>query len=208
MPTPTASASYTLITQEDMKDPQLTVLNQQVLLLSRGNGSAQSLITALQQQIAALQAQVAKLQAQVAAFGQPGAPSQAATTLEKKGQAQQSLTAVTTLQGASTPVLPVGKGGTGQNSLNQHGILIGEGKNGVNVIAPGAVGTVLTSQGATSDPDFEDAQLLGAHGLGNGASTNLSAPAQGTGGGPASLAVEDWIEVKVNGTNRFIPLFT
>jgi hypothetical protein len=53
--------------------------------------------------------------------------------------------------------LPVSSGGTGQVSLTPHAALIGNGTGPVNTIAPGAAGTVLTSNGTTSDPSYQAA---------------------------------------------------
>jgi hypothetical protein len=44
-------------------------------------------------------------------------------------------------------------------------------------------------------------------GIGNGASTNLTALAKSTGSGPASLATVQWMQVTVNGGTYWIPLF-
>lgn len=44
-------------------------------------------------------------------------------------------------------------------------------------------------------------------GVGNGTSTNLTALAQGTGSGPATLAVNTWIRATVGATSGWIPFF-
>ena len=49
-------------------------------------------------------------------------------------------------------ILPVGSGGTGDGTLTSHGVLIGNVTSGINATAAGALGYVLTGQGATSDP--------------------------------------------------------
>jgi len=48
----------------------------------------------------------------------------------------------------------VAGGGTGQTSLTVHGVVVGNATSGVNVTSAGAVGTVLTGNGA-SDPTFQ-----------------------------------------------------
>jgi hypothetical protein len=51
-------------------------------------------------------------------------------------------------------------------------------------------------------------KFIGTTGLGDGASTDLTAPAQGTGGGPASMVADDWVPViKDDGTAGWFPFF-
>lgn len=59
------------------------------------------------------------------------------------------------LEGTSGGVLPVADGGTGDNTLGLHGVLIGEGTNPVNVTTAGTLGQVLTSNGPSADPSFQ-----------------------------------------------------
>lgn len=60
---------------------------------------------------------------------------------------------ITSLTGLTTP-LSVPQGGTGLNSLTAHAVLLGEGTGSVGFAAIGAVGRVLTDQGAGVDPVF------------------------------------------------------
>ena len=47
-----------------------------------------------------------------------------------------------------------------------------------------------------------------ANATGNGTSTNMTALAKGTGGGPTSLAVNTWMPITINGSAGWIPFFT
>lgn len=58
-----------------------------------------------------------------------------------------------------TIALSPSQGGTGQQILTPNGVLIGEGIGPVNAIAPGNSGTVLTSNGAGSDPSYQPLNL-------------------------------------------------
>jgi len=55
-----------------------------------------------------------------------------------------------------TGVLPVANGGTGDNTLAAHGVLIGNGTSAVSVSTAGSSGQVLTSNGASADPTFQN----------------------------------------------------
>jgi len=66
-----------------------------------------------------------------------------------------------------TGTLPVGNGGTGVSSLTDHGVLLGSGSGAVSVTGAGTSGQVLTSNGASSDPTFQDA-AAGGGGLAEG----------------------------------------
>ncbi len=48
-----------------------------------------------------------------------------------------------------TGILPVANGGTGANTLTINSVLLGNGTNAVQVVAPGSSGNVLTSDGST-----------------------------------------------------------
>ena len=54
-------------------------------------------------------------------------------------------------------ILPVPNGGTGVASLNQHGVVIGNGVAPVNVTATGTSGQVLQSRGSGADPTYSTA---------------------------------------------------
>lgn len=68
-------------------------------------------------------------------------------------------------------IVSVEHGGTGDATLTEHGVLIGEGTNPVNVTDPGTAGQVLTSNGPSADPTFQD--LPG--GGGGGTVTDITA---------------------------------
>jgi hypothetical protein len=53
--------------------------------------------------------------------------------------------------------LPVAQGGSGAASLAAHGVVIGEGTSAVAVSGAGTAGQVLTSNGASADPTFQNA---------------------------------------------------
>jgi hypothetical protein len=83
-------------------------------------------------------------------------------------------------------------GGTGQTTLTAHAVLLGEGTSPVGFAAPGTAGIPLVSQGASSDPAFGTALVIGggtgattltAHGVlvGNGTSA-ITAVGPGTAG--------------------------
>ena len=57
--------------------------------------------------------------------------------------------------------LGVAAGGTGQTTLTNHGVLVGAGTGGITQLTAAAAGTVLTGQGATSDPSFTATPTLG-----------------------------------------------
>jgi hypothetical protein len=71
------------------------------------------------------------------------------------------LTGVVVLNAASVGAVATGtlttvpNGGTGTTSFTAHGVLVGEGASPVAAVAPGAAGTVLTSNGAGADPTFQ-----------------------------------------------------
>lgn len=58
---------------------------------------------------------------------------------------------------ARTGILPVANGGTGAASLTAHSVVTGAGAGAVNLVAPGASGTVLTSNGAGVAATFQAA---------------------------------------------------
>lgn len=62
---------------------------------------------------------------------------------------------------ALTGITPVANGGTGWATLAAHNVLLGEGATQLSGAAPGASGTILASNGATSDPTFQTASTLG-----------------------------------------------
>lgn len=57
---------------------------------------------------------------------------------------------------ALSETITVAKGGTGATSLTDGGVLVGNGTSAVQVTAVGSSGQILTSNGAGSDPTFQD----------------------------------------------------
>lgn len=57
-----------------------------------------------------------------------------------------------TFQAVPIPNINVAHGGTGVATLAAHGVLIGEGTSPIAVVAPSAIGQVLTSNGSSVDP--------------------------------------------------------
>jgi hypothetical protein len=51
--------------------------------------------------------------------------------------------------------LPVGSGGTGANTLADHGVMLGSGTAAVTVTGAGNAGEALTSNGGSADPTFQ-----------------------------------------------------
>jgi hypothetical protein len=61
--------------------------------------------------------------------------------------------------------LPVTSGGTGDTTLTDHGVLIGQGTTAVAITSAGTSGYVLTSNGASADPTFEPPPGAGRHAI-------------------------------------------
>lgn len=72
-----------------------------------------------------------------------------------------ALSVLVDLSSDVTGTLAVGHGGTGRASLTAHDLLVGAGTSAVGLIAPGASGTILTSNGPTADPSFQAAPTSG-----------------------------------------------
>lgn len=66
---------------------------------------------------------------------------------------------ITSLNGLTTP-LSVPQGGTGVAGLTQYNVLMGAGTSQIAVIAPGAAGTILASNGATAYATFQAASSV------------------------------------------------
>lgn len=69
---------------------------------------------------------------------------------------------------AITSALPVTSGGTGRATLTNHGLLVGAATSGITQLAAAAAGTLLTGQGASSDPGFSSTPTLGVAGTTTG----------------------------------------
>lgn len=59
-------------------------------------------------------------------------------------------------------VLDVPNGGTGDTTLTNHGILIGRGTSAIAASTAGTAGQIMTSNGASSDPSFQNPPVPGA----------------------------------------------
>src|SRR5882672_3289131 len=104
--------------------------------------------------------------------------------------------AFTTLT-ASTPVA-VASGGTGQNALSAHNVLLGEGTSGVGFAAPGATGQMLISAGAAADPAFGGSPTITGGSI-NGSPIGQTTPAAGA---FTTLTATTPIAVSSGGTGR------
>lgn len=90
---------------------------------------------------------------------------------------------------STSTAIGVTSGGTGQNALNAHNVIIGEGSSAVGFAAPGASGQILASTGTTTDPSFQSKAALGIAASGansditglSGLTTALSVGQGGTG---------------------------
>jgi len=82
----------------------------------------------------------------------------ARTNLGLGSLAIQAASAIAVTGGSITGItdLTVADGGTGRSSLTDHGVVIGAATAGVNVTSAGTAGQVLTSNGASADPTFQD----------------------------------------------------
>lgn len=98
---------------------------------------------------------------------------------------------------ASTPVA-VTSGGTGQNALNAHNVIIGEGSSAVGFAAPGTAGRMLISTGATTDPAFANNPVITGGTIDN-APIGQTTPAAGN---FTTLAASTAIGVPSGGTGR------
>lgn len=94
-------------------------------------------------------------------------------------------------------------GGTGQNRAIA--IVSDNTADGSVTWLSGAGGTVFGSIFAQFSGGFSFSS--GTNGIGNGATTNLTAPAKNTGGGPASLAVSAFAPVVWNGVSGWIAIW-
>jgi hypothetical protein len=75
--------------------------------------------------------------------------------------------------------LAVADGGTGRSTLPANAVLVGNGVSGINSIAPGAAGSILTSNGTTWVSGAGASSLTGAGGLSNGTSFNINTGSSG-----------------------------
>ncbi len=75
--------------------------------------------------------------------------------------------------------LGVANGGTGDTTLTNHGVLVGAGTSAVTQLAAAAAGTLLSGQGASTDPSFTATPTLGVAGTTLG-TLSLSGNTSGT----------------------------
>lgn len=109
------------------------------------------------------------------------------------GAATASTGAFTTLS-ATTPIT-VASGGTGLATLPAHGVVLGEGTANIATAAPGAAGTILGSNGTTSDPSFQTATALGLTGTASPAFTGTpTAPTAALHTSTTQLATTAFVE--------------
>src|ERR1019366_7769071 len=94
--------------------------------------------------------------------------------------------------------VPVANGGTGQNTLAAHGVIIGEGTSGVNVTSAGTAGQVLTSNGASADPTFQ------AAGGGGGGTVNSGTQYQMAYYATTGTAVSGSSSITTNSSNQLL----
>lgn len=89
----------------------------------------------------------------------------------------------------------VANGGTGQTTLSAHGVILGNGSSSLNVLSPGTSGTILTSNGISSDPSW------------NSLSVSLTSQVTGTlpvgSGGTGTTSISQYSVVMGNNTSAF-----
>jgi hypothetical protein len=95
-----------------------------------------------------------------------------------------------------TGVLPVANGGTGDNTLAAHGVLIGNGTSSVNVTATGTSGQALLSGGSSADPAYGNLSVAAG---GTGTTTS-------TGTGSVVLSTSPTLVTPVLGTPTSVTL--
>lgn len=85
--------------------------------------------------------------------------------------------------------LAVAAGGTGRATLAANNVLLGNGTNAVGMVAPGAAGQVLKSNGSSSAPSFGSISVLGTITTGVWHGSAIGMPYGGTGAsnGPDGL---------------------
>lgn len=92
-------------------------------------------------------------------------------------------------------ILPVANGGTGQNALTAHDVVVGNGTSGVTLVSPSTSGFVLTSNGTSADPTFQAFSVTTA--LNGGSGSPLSVVA---GTGVTLSGITKFNEIWVSGT--------
>jgi len=131
----------------------------------------------------------------------PGGP---AITLNCKGDAEDA---------AYLRILNIGS--TGVHGLEIGAIVDGTGLNPITIqlgdVNAGAAAVIINAplmlSGATPTGTTGQLSFGTTAGIGNGSATNMQAPAQNTGTGPASLTAVKWLELDIAGTKYWYPLF-
>jgi hypothetical protein len=95
-------------------------------------------------------------------------------TLSLGGSASTALVNAASITAGWAGQLSVPRGGTGQPTLAAHGVLVGAGASGVNVTGTGSASQILTSNGASADPTFQDATAALGKALTIGNDTNVT----------------------------------
>lgn len=112
------------------------------------------------------------------------------------GSTTPGVGAFTTLT-ATTPV-SAASGGTGQNTLSAHNVLLGEGTGAVGFAAPSTAGRMLISQGAAVDPAFANNPVITGGSI-DGAPVGATTPNTGA---FTTLTASTAIGVASGGTGR------
>jgi len=110
---------------------------------------------------------LATVNANVGSFGDGS--HVAAVTVNGKGLATAASNVAISITDANlSAAVTVPKGGTGQVTLTNHGVLLGQGTSAIAATSAGTAGQPLVSGGASADPAFA---VLGVTGGGSGAAT-------------------------------------
>jgi len=82
------------------------------------------------------------------------------TTITRTGAGDIAIEGNAVYRAGGTDI-PVADGGTGASTLSANGVLLGQGTSAITATATGTAGQLLTSNGAGSDPTFQDAPSSG-----------------------------------------------
>lgn len=118
---------------------------------------------------------IVTLTGDVSATGPPGGGSASSSLIATSNATLTTLSGLTTASSLATvgtigtgtwngSTIAVNHGGTGQTSLTNHGVLVGASTSAITQLGAASIGTVLSGQGASSDPSFSATPVLGASG--------------------------------------------